>query len=95
MWLFSHLGTFAAVAHRDHPGALCVYARERDHLEALRDRLLPDLEIVECGLPDQPFCAIVPRDEWAYAVCRIAEAIDYTEFADPLDPRQERGPLPD
>lgn len=95
MWLFSHIGFFAAVAHRDHPGALLVHARERGDLEALRDRLLPDLEILESGDPDRPFCAIVPRDEWAYAVCRLAEDIDYTEFAVPLDRRQDQGPLPD
>lgn len=95
MWLFSHIGTYAAVVHREHPGALCVHSRERGDLEALRDRLLPDLEIVERGQPDLPFSAVVSRDEWSYAVCRIAEQIDYTEFADPLDSRQDRGPLPD
>ena len=95
MWLFSQIGVFAAVAHRDHPGTLRLYARARDDLEALRDRLLPDLEITGRDRPGQPFCAIVPRDEWAYAVCRLAEDIDYTEFGDPLDLCQERGPLPD
>ena len=72
MWLFTSIGFFSVVAHDEQ--TLVVRARVREHLENLRRRHLPDLEIVE-GL-----CAYVSRDEWEYVVQRMAAEIDYATF---------------
>jgi hypothetical protein len=88
MWLFSDIGFFSAVAHRDNADAIVVRTRARGDLEALRERLLPDLAILDTPAADYAHRAIVPRDDWAYAVCRLAETIDYPNFKDAVAARQ-------
>ena len=90
MWVFSALGFYSVVAHHEHPDAMLVRTRARADLEALRDRMLPDIEIVETPERDYRYRAIVDRDEWAFAVCRMAEEIDYPNFKDAVAARQGR-----
>ena len=75
MWLYTTIGFFSAVAHRDDPRAILIRARVREDLDALRRNHLPDLEITASG--EYAFEALVSRDEWEFAVCRMAQAIDY------------------
>ncbi len=88
MWLFSTLGFFSVVAHRDHPDALIVRARVRGDLESLRDELLPDLELEELETADYRFRAHLSRDEWAHAAERLAASVDYDNFKDAVARRQ-------
>lgn len=88
MWLFCELGFFSAVEHGDHPDAVVVRARVRRDLEALRDRLLPDLDIEDTPERDYAHRAVVGRDEWSFAVCRIAEELDYRNFKAAVAERQ-------
>ena len=75
MWLYTTIGFFSVVAHRDDPRAILIRARVREDLAALRRHHLPDLEIAQGG--EYAFEALVSRDEWEFAVCRMAQEIDY------------------
>lgn len=88
MWLFTTIGFFSVVADPDHPDTLKVRARARADLEALRDRHLPDLEIVETDHTDYRFRAFVHRDEWAHAARALAADIDYPNFKSAVGQRQ-------
>ena len=79
MWLFTTIGFFSVVAHRDDPRAILIRARVREDLEALRRHHLPDLQIDEAG--DHTYEALVSRDEWEHAAQQLAQAIDYFDDA--------------
>lgn len=88
MWLFTTLGFFSVVSHRDDPGTVLIRARVRDDLDALRVHHLPDLEIVENADADYAFRAFVSRDEWEHAAQQLARDIDYPNFKDAVAARQ-------
>jgi hypothetical protein len=88
MWLFTSIGFFAVVAHRDDPDTLLVRARSRDDLEALRDRHLPALEIHEHAGADYRWRATVTRTEWGRVAATLATEIDYPNFKSAVAARQ-------
>ena len=88
MWLFTSLGFFSVVAHRDDPDTLLIRARARDDLEALRDRHLPDLELHENAGSDYRWRAFVARDEWQIVAANLTAEIDYPNFKDAVAARQ-------
>lgn len=88
MWIFTDIGFFSVVAHRDTSGALLVRARSRRDLEALQERHLPDMEIIENAGTDYRFRAIVARDEWEHAAAAMTAGIDYPNFKSAVAERQ-------
>src|SRR4051794_37474035 len=91
MWLFTSIGFFSVVAYDAHPDTFKVRARARQDLEALRERYLPDLEIVESDHTDYRFRAFVLRDEWTHAAQALAADIDYPNFKSVVAERQGNG----
>ena len=77
MWLYTTIGFFSVVAHRDDPGTILIRAHAREHLDALRRHHLPDLEIAGDG--DYGFRALVSRDEWEHAAQQLAQGVDYPD----------------
>lgn len=88
MWLFTSLGFFSVVAHRDQPDTLLIRARAREDLEALRNRYLPDLALHENAGSDYRWRGFVARDEWEHVAARLAADIDYPNFKDVVADRQ-------
>jgi hypothetical protein len=88
MWLFTDIGFFSVVAHRDRPDTLLVRARTRGDLEALRDRHLPDLELHENLGSDYRWRAFVIRSDWEHMAAALAAGIDYPNFKDAVAERQ-------
>ena len=88
MWIFTTIGFFSVVEDPEHPNTLKIRARAREDLEALRDRYLPDLEIVESSNTDYRFRAFVHRDEWEHAARSLAADIDYPNFKSAVAKRQ-------
>jgi hypothetical protein len=88
MWLFTSIGFFSVVEDEEHSGALKIRARAQEDLEALRDRYLPDLEILRTEHTDYRFRAVVARDEWAHAAQALATDIDYPNFKAAVAQRQ-------
>ena len=75
MWLYTTIGFFSVVAHRDDPRTILIRARSREDLDALRRHHLPDLEIAQGT--HYPFEALVSRDEWEHAAQQLAQGVDY------------------
>lgn len=86
MWIQSLIGFFSIVQKGDGDdrygdGYLCVRARARADLEALRDRYLPELsEIADWAASDYRYRAWAPRDAVARAVAQLVQEIDYRNF---------------
>ena len=77
MWLYTTIGFFSVVAHRDDPRTILIRAHAREHLDELRRHHLPDLEITEDD--EYAFCALVSRDEWEHAAQQLAQGVDYPD----------------
>lgn len=90
MWLFTTIGFFSVVVHRDDPDTILIRARVREDLEALRRHHLPDMEVVEGGGTDYAFRAFVSRDEWEHVAQQLAREIDYPNFKTAATERQGR-----
>ncbi|MBM3267017.1 MAG: hypothetical protein FJZ01_05140 [Candidatus Sericytochromatia bacterium] len=81
MWLFTAIGFFSVVAHRDSPESLLVRARACEDLAALRERYLPDLSPTEATpSADYPYRATVSRKAFGQALVWLATTIDYDNF---------------
>ncbi len=80
--MFTSLGFFSVVAHRDDEAMLLVRARVRGDLEALRDRHLPGHDILEWEGSDYRFRLVASRDEWARVAGELGAGIDYANFKD-------------
>ncbi len=90
MWIFTPLGFFSVVGHRDRPDTLLVRARCREDLERLRDRHLPGIELHENAGSDYRWRAFVARREWETAAAALAAGIDYPNFKEAVADRQGR-----
>lgn len=88
MWLFTTIGFFSVVSHRDAAHTVVIRSRVREDLEALRTHHLPDLEIVANAGTDYAFRAFVSRDEWEHAAQQLARDVDYPNFKDAVAARQ-------
>lgn len=84
MWLYTTIGFFSVVAHREDGQTLLIRARTREDLDELRRRHLPDLEIQDSADGDYPHCALLERSEWEYALARLAADVDYLSFEDAI-----------
>lgn len=88
MWIFTTLGFFSVVAHRDDDAMVLVRARAREDLEALRDRHLAGHDILEWEGSDYRFRLLASRDDWARVAGELAAGIDYANFKDAVGERQ-------
>ena len=88
MWLFTTIGFFSVVADDAAPDTMRIRARAHEDLAALRDRHLPDLEILRTEHTDYRFRAFVSRDEWTRAAQALAADVDYPNFKSAVAQRQ-------
>src|SRR3954467_9955631 len=88
MWILSTAGFFSVVAEPDDPERLLVRSRVRADLEALRDRYLPDLEIVEGAGTDYRYRGFVTRADFEPVAAKLVADIDYSNFKDAVAKRQ-------
>ncbi len=91
MWLFTPIGFFSVVADRNRPDQLIIRARVHEDLQALRDRYLPELLLVDQAGTDYAWRAWVARDRWETAAAAMAAAIDYPNFKNAVQERQGSG----
>ena len=91
MWLFTPIGFFSVVADRDRRDQLIIRARVHEDLQALRDRYLPELLLVDQAGTDYAWRAWVARDRWETAAAAMAAAIDYPNFKNAVQERQGSG----
>jgi hypothetical protein len=89
MWLMTTQGFYSVVAHRDLPGVMLVRARAKADLIAL-DRQIPGLEArITCDeRADYLWRAAASREEWALALARLANEVDYDNFKSAVAARQ-------
>jgi hypothetical protein len=88
MWLLTTIGFFSVVAAQDDPERLVVRSRVRSDLEALRERYLPDIEIVEGAGTDYRYRSFVAKTDFEPAAARLVADIDYTNFKNAVAERQ-------
>jgi 8-oxo-dGTP pyrophosphatase MutT (NUDIX family) len=91
MWIVTDCGFFSVVRKPEDvaTGQLTVRARVRAHLDALRQRHLPELgPTQDGGGTDYPFRAKVGKPAFAKAMARIGEAIDYDNVKSAIRKRQ-------
>jgi hypothetical protein len=88
MWIFTDLGFFSVVAHREQVGVLLVRARVRSDLEALRARLPLEPKIVTTNAADYRYRMLVPTETFAAVMADAVRSIDYDNFKDAVDERQ-------
>ena len=82
MWIFCGFGYFSVIEHRKDKDLLLVRSRVKGDLEQLKAKCLPNLgEIVETPTgADYPYRALAWRVEFAEAMKKAVEKIDYTNF---------------
>lgn len=88
MWLLTTRGFYSIVMHRDDPETMVVRARVCEDLEALRERYLPELQIVDSAGTDYRYRALVAKLDWAVAAHRLAFDVDYPNFKDAVADQQ-------
>jgi hypothetical protein len=90
MWLMTTIGFFSVV-RKSGETDLTVRARVQDDLEALGKKYLPSLgPITSGGGTDYPYRARVASEDFAAAVGRMVEDIDYANFKNSV--AAEQGP---
>ncbi len=94
MWLFTKYGFYSAVcARRGHgelgqpvdPDHIMIRARDRRHLESLKQRfpaLLDGCDIREFVGSDYAFRFFVGKSAWVEVLAKLAEETDYDNFKD-------------
>lgn len=101
MWLFTKHGFFSVVCARQGdgrhhrpvaPDRLMVRARERSHLERVKERfpeLLGRCEIVEFAGTDYAHRFFVDKATWTKVIAGLNDEIDYDNFKEEV--RQHQG----
>jgi len=83
MWLFTQVGFFSVVRHKDLPDQVLVRARFRDDIERLLEFMdQKGLRIEARSDADYAYRVVMPHALWVEAARRLAEDIDYTNFKD-------------
>lgn len=80
MWIFTPLGFFSVVEHRDNACNVLIRARDKKHLTALIDRMQWTVSIQDTPDADYQCRIVVEKDDWAAALHVLAHDIEYTNF---------------
>lgn len=87
MWFFTSEGFYSAVEEthlKTHMGQISVRARQRDHLDKLRETYMPALSEVSVTpssvSADYRYRAWVDREDFAEGMANVARAVDYSNF---------------
>ena len=86
MWTATKYGFFSTVrliAEGQKTDKVMIRARQRGHLERLRERFktrIGDVEILRQGMSDYLFRMIVPLETWASISAHLAAEIEYPNF---------------
>jgi hypothetical protein len=81
MWIFTPIGFFSVVAHRDKPHTVLVRSRARRDLETFRNRYCKRLgKIKYIAWADYPYRAEVGRRAYANAMRRVCMDVTYDNF---------------
>ncbi len=88
MWIFTSLGFFSVVAHRDDEAAVLVRAWARQDLEALRDRHLSGHDILEWEGSAYRCRLVASRDDWARVARELSAGIDDANSKEAVAERQ-------
>ena len=82
IWIQTRFGFFSIVEKADDKqrGTLTIRARVKSDLEALRDKYLPDIDILEGGGTDYAYRATAPKDMVSAALGQIVGDIRYPNF---------------
>lgn len=82
MWLMTDMGMYSIVRHNDEPDTFLLRARNREHLEKLKDRCpeLSGIQIVNTPDADYPARMFVPKGEVALVFARMLLNVDYGNF---------------
>lgn len=88
MWMLSTIGFFSIVTEKGDSDRLLVRTRVRADLEELRDRYLPDIDIVEGAGSDYRYRAVVARADFERTAAQLASDIDYSNFKNAVAQRQ-------
>lgn len=88
MWIFTQLGFFSVVAHREKPGVLLVRARVRSDLETLAARAKKCPSVTELDDADYRFRAEFQKKDFSAIISKLVDDIDYDNFKDRVSKRQ-------
>lgn len=81
MWLFTKIGFFSVVRHRDRPDQVLVRARFRDDIERLLKYMDAEgMSVDDHSGRDYAYRVVIPQVLWADTARRLAEDIDYPNF---------------
>lgn len=85
MWLFTQIGFFSVVAHRQNNKLI---VRARQHADILRlSKKIKIGRITHSTNRDYPYRAMVEREEWAKFLSELATEMVATNFKDSIDPK--------
>lgn len=88
MWLYTTLGFYSVVAHRDLKDTLLVRARVRGDLEKLRE-VMPELGVLqETPDADYAYRATITRQAFALGMTELVKYLDYPNFKNAVMERQ-------
>lgn len=83
MWLFTKFGFFSVVQVKEVRGAVAVRARVREDLVAFSQEYLKIGKPVQVDLgTDYPYRIYLKQGQFAEAMKKVSEDIDYTNFKD-------------
>jgi len=90
VWIFiADSGFFSVVEQRDNPKLLRIRARVKGDLENLKKNYLPNLGPVATMVrSDYPYCALAWRPEFAVAMAKVAQNINYDNFKNEVTKQQ-------
>lgn len=84
MWIFSKIGFFSVVEHKDDPDLVMVRARYKEDIDRLHHAIMDfskvDLPVERTLNADYYFRMTIPKMTWARIMEAVAADIDYTNF---------------
>lgn len=80
MWIMSKIGFFSIVEHKDDTTTLCIRARKKDDLVALRKVFEVNYKIYRTPDADYRFRFYMSKLEFKDKFHKLVELIDYSNF---------------
>lgn len=91
MWLFTVIGFFSVIEHRDDKELLLIRARVKGDLERLKEKFLPNLGPI-LATPtgaDYPYRALAWRSDFSNAMLKMVSHLNYTNFKSAVSKNQD------